>query len=121
MIGRCALGLLAWLLGCSSPAPASFTIVDQHETAALLSAWGSSASDVWVVGGRPDLAAGPTVLHFNGTAWQRIDIGHIVIRGRQRFLFADGGDPGLHRFPVGRLQGVEFRMLAAHVKLPIRQ
>lgn len=90
MTGRCALALLAWLLGCSSPAPASFTIVDQHETAALLSAWGSSASDVWVVGGRPDLAASPTVLHFDGTAWQRIDIGQPGID--LWWVFGVGGD-----------------------------
>jgi len=40
---------------------------------ALLSIWGSSASDVWIVGA--DDGAGPVVLHFDGSAWSRIDTG----------------------------------------------
>ncbi len=35
---------------------------------ALMSVWGSSPSDVFVVGGQPDPLAG-TILHFDGTQW----------------------------------------------------
>ena len=82
--------LLVCLVGCSGPASASFTLVDPHEPASLLSAWGTSASDVWVVGGRPDLTAGPTVLHFDGDAWHRVDTGQPGID--LWWVFGVGGD-----------------------------
>jgi hypothetical protein len=35
--------------------------------------WGERSDDVWVVGGRPSLTSGPTILHYDGTAWSRVD------------------------------------------------
>jgi hypothetical protein len=45
------------------------------QPAALLSVWGTSTSDVWVAGGRSDLMGGPTILHLDGTTWNRVDSG----------------------------------------------
>ena len=85
------LAVLVGLVGCATdPTPPSFTLVHQNETAALLSTWGQSASDVWVVGGRPDLASGPTVLHFDGTSWTRVDTGQPGID--LWWVFGVGGD-----------------------------
>jgi len=41
--------------------------------AALLSIWGTSASDIWAVGA--DDGTGPVLIHFDGTNWNRIDTG----------------------------------------------
>ena len=56
---------------------AAFEKVLEQQPSALLAIWGSSASDVWVVGGRPagEAAGGPTVLHYDGTAWETMDTG----------------------------------------------
>jgi hypothetical protein len=43
--------------------------------AALLSVWGSSASDVWIVGADTRDGTGPLVLHNDGEAWERIATG----------------------------------------------
>ncbi len=40
---------------------------------AILSVWGDSASNVWAVGA--DDGDGPLVLHYDGTAWERVDTG----------------------------------------------
>jgi hypothetical protein len=53
---------------------ASWKLLDHDEPAALLSIWGADTNDVWAVGGRADLAGGPTVLHYDGS-WARIDTG----------------------------------------------
>ncbi len=54
----------------------SLTVLGEGEdlpAAALLSIWGSSASDVWMVGA--DDGSGPVLLHFDGSAWSRVDTG----------------------------------------------
>ena len=40
---------------------------------AILSVWGDSASNVWAVGA--DDGEGPLVLHYDGTAWERVATG----------------------------------------------
>lgn len=40
---------------------------------ALLSIWGTDSSNVWAVGS--DDGSGPAVLHYDGTAWSRVDTG----------------------------------------------
>jgi hypothetical protein len=58
------------------PAGSDFTLLgdaDSLPAAALLSIWGSSSSDVWIVGA--DDGTGPVVLHSDGTAWSRVDTG----------------------------------------------
>jgi hypothetical protein len=42
---------------------------------ALLSVWGTSARDVWTVGGDARDGTGPLVLHYDGEAWHRVPTG----------------------------------------------
>ena len=70
--------LAALLLGCSSesePGPdhGSWQIVHQELDEALISVWGTSASDVYAVGS--DAGQGPIVLHFDGAEWERLTTG----------------------------------------------
>jgi len=66
--------LLASLAGCPDdedpppPAPA-WQLVGEAQPEAFLSVSGTSATDVWAVGG--DGSAGPVVQHFDGTTWER--------------------------------------------------
>ncbi|HEY4178825.1 MAG TPA: hypothetical protein VGM90_18390 [Kofleriaceae bacterium] len=69
----------------------SFTLVGKDQPSALLSAWGASPSDMWVVGGAPDAASGPTVLRLDGDAWTHLDTGQTGIDLWWVFGFA-GGD-----------------------------
>ena len=48
-------------------------VVGEGLSAALYSAWGTSASDVYMVGA--DDGSGPLVLHYDGSAWTRLDTG----------------------------------------------
>lgn len=57
----------------------------------MLSVWGTSAQDVWIVGGRSEVAGAPTVLHYDGDAWRRVDSGQTGIDLWWVFGFA-GGD-----------------------------
>lgn len=49
-------------------AAASWRVIHQDLRPALMSVWGSSASDVYAVGGDPD-DTGPAVLHWDGSRW----------------------------------------------------
>jgi hypothetical protein len=53
----------------SSPQPFA-EVFDDSLPAGLLSVWGTSARDVWTVGGDP--GDGPLVLHFDGSQWRRL-------------------------------------------------
>jgi hypothetical protein len=53
----------------------TWEVVGQDQTAALLSVWGTGADDVWAVGGDPGDDQGPLVLHYDGSAWTRLDSG----------------------------------------------
>jgi hypothetical protein len=64
---------------------------------ALLSIWGTSPSNVYAVGG--DRGTGPSVIHYDGTAWTKLETGQ---RGNLWWVhgFADGpvfmgGDGGM--------------------------
>ncbi len=50
---------------------ALFVAVGDGLSAALVSVWGSSATDVWVGGARD--VAGALVYHYDGTSWTRLD------------------------------------------------
>jgi len=50
-------------------------VVTEGRPAALLAAWGSSATDVWVVGGDPRDNTGPIALHYDGATWTKLDTG----------------------------------------------
>ena len=72
-----SFGSAALLCACggtqevSSPA---WQIVEPHLDSALLSVWGTSASDVWAAGSDARDGQGPLVLHFDGASWQRLPI-----------------------------------------------
>ncbi len=59
------------LLGC--PEPREWQVATSGLDEALMSITGTSETDVWAVGG--DVGAGPLVLHFDGTAWTKMDPG----------------------------------------------
>lgn len=63
------------LAGCPSPSEPENTWETPHKglPAALLSVWGTAADDVWVVGA--DDGSGPTVMHWNGGTWDKLDTG----------------------------------------------
>lgn len=50
-------------------------VIGQDQPAALLSVWGTATDDVWAVGGDPGDDTGPLVLHYDGSAWTRLDSG----------------------------------------------
>jgi hypothetical protein len=58
--------------GADEPA---WAVVAEGQPAALLSVWGSSATDVWVVGGDPRTGTGPIVQHYDGATWTKLDTG----------------------------------------------
>jgi hypothetical protein len=61
--------------GGPGPGGPEWNLLGENQRASLLSVWGSSASDVWVVGGdnRDDL--GPLVFHLDGEEWSAVDAG----------------------------------------------
>jgi hypothetical protein len=93
MRGRLAvLGLLFAAAACGETARStSWQRVAAGERGALLSIWGTDRTDIWVVGGRGELAGKPTVLHFDGAAWSRVDAGVTGVDLWWVFGF-DGGD-----------------------------
>jgi hypothetical protein len=76
-----ALALTTLLIGsCDGdptepPDAVTWQVIHQELDAALLSVWGTSASDVWAVGGDSGNGEGPLVLHYDGTEWQRMQTG----------------------------------------------
>lgn len=56
---------------------ASWQVVLQKLDGALLSVWGSSATDVYAVGGpHGNTGFNALVMHFDGTSWRRLDAGN---------------------------------------------
>lgn len=89
--------LLCAAIGCdNSPnkpdaADSQWTLVHEALPQALMSVWGSSASDVWAVGADvPDDTEGPLVLHWDGTAWSRLATG---TTGDLWWVFGFAGGP----------------------------
>lgn len=67
------LALLLWA-ACDSSEP-RWQIVDRGLPSGLLSVWGTSERDVYVVGSDAGDGLGPAVLHFDGAAWSRLPTG----------------------------------------------
>lgn len=61
--------------GGDSGSSASWATVADGQSAALLSVWAGSDSDVWVVGGNPADNSGPLVFHYDGTGWTKLSTG----------------------------------------------
>jgi len=69
----------------------SWSLVHEQLDGALLSVWGTSASDVWTVGGDARDGTGPLVLHYDGAAWERIETGQT--EGDLWWVFGFDGGP----------------------------
>lgn len=78
------------LAACSDPPSESWQAVLSDQPAALLSVWPAGPRDVYVVGGDARDGSGPTALHYDGTAWQRIATGVTNNDLWWTFGFADG-------------------------------
>ncbi|MBL8945639.1 MAG: hypothetical protein JNK45_20920 [Myxococcales bacterium] len=95
--------LVAFAVGCDSGEETTgdaWQRVHAELPGALLSVWGTSATDVWTVGADARNGAGPQVLHFDGEAWTRHDTGLTQGDLWWVFGFADGpiymgGDGGV--------------------------
>jgi len=74
-IGLVVAALLAGGCGDDDAPAAEWQIVHEGLPGALLSVWGTSATDVWAVGGDARDGTGPTVLHYDGSAWERVETG----------------------------------------------
>lgn len=83
----CASILLAGALASCSPtspdnpdaspvdAGPSWKVVVEHLDSTLLSIWGTSATDVWAVGGPRGNGFDTLVLHFDGAVWHQLEPG----------------------------------------------
>ena len=85
--------------GAGGMAP-TWTLVHDKLPGALLSVWGTSESDVWTVGGDARDGTGPLVLHYDGTAWSRVETG--LTAGDLRAAFAQL-NPGIPASSIGLL------------------
>ncbi len=82
-----------FFFGCPTPAPPAgpeWSVVFRDLSGALVSVWGSSATDVWAVGGDPGDGSGPMVLHFDGAGWTRYRTG---TTGDLWWVFGFAGGP----------------------------
>jgi hypothetical protein len=85
-----ALGLCA-CHGDDTPQPSAgpaWTVAGENLDSALISVWGSAADDVWAVGA--DTGSGPLVLHYDGSAFERLDTG---TTGDLWWVFGFAGGP----------------------------
>lgn len=84
---------LAPALACTGEPPAeeSWQIVHQDLPGALLSVWGTSATDVWAVGGDARDGTGPTVIRFDGERWVKAPTGQT--QGNLWWVFGFEGGP----------------------------
>jgi len=78
------------LAGCPGDDGDSRTwqVVGSEMPAALVSVWGTSASDGYPVGG--DTGSGPAVLHYDGSTWRMLQTGQ---RGNLWWVYGFAGGP----------------------------
>jgi hypothetical protein len=91
MLSRWVLPLVFVVACGGSEQRPSWQTLSSGEAGSLLAVWGTSAQDVWVVGGRGELMGSPTILHFDGKTWSRVDSGQRGLDLWWVFGFA-GGD-----------------------------
>lgn len=78
------------LVACNSSESPAWQVVARHMSTAVVSVWGTSASDVFLVGGDTGDGHGPLVRHFDGASWTRLDTGQI---GNLWWVFGFSGGP----------------------------
>jgi hypothetical protein len=66
------------LVACGGSRGPTWQLLDESRPA-MLSVWGTSAVDVWVTGGRSELAGPPVLAHYDGETWESVDVGLIGI------------------------------------------
>jgi hypothetical protein len=84
--------ILAMLIvsSCGDDGPeAEWQLLGEERPSSLLAVWASGLDDVWVVGGREGLGMGPSVFHYDGSAWQKHDTGEVNVDLWQVFGFAN--------------------------------
>ncbi len=69
---------------------ARWQLLGSQRPSSLLAVWSSGPDDVWVVGGREGMGVGPTVFHYDGAAWTKLDTGEVNVDLWQVFGFRDG-------------------------------
>lgn len=86
-----SLSILAGCGGDDGPTPseAKWQLLGERRPSSLLAVWAGSVDNVWVVGGREGLGNGPTVLHYDGTAWTKLDTGLVNVDLWSVFGFSD--------------------------------
>ncbi|PRQ07882.1 hypothetical protein [Enhygromyxa salina] len=104
--------LASCLVACPTepePKQDGWELVHRDLPGALLSVWGTSSTDVWAVGGDSLDGLGPTILHFDGEAWTRMESG--LSQGNLWWVFGFedgpvfmGGEGGV----ILRYEGGEF-------------
>lgn len=106
-----AVALLA-ACGSSGQPEEDWQVVGRHLPSALISVWGTSATDVFAVGGDAGDGHGPMVEHFDGAAWTRLETGQI---GNLWWVFGFAGGPvfmGGDGGMILRYQGGAFTRMA---------
>lgn len=96
---RLTIGVaLAFVLGCDSPMPSDggpdpvqWEVVTDEEPGALLSVWGTSSTDLWVVGADARDGSGPIVLHIVDGVSERVPTG--LTEGDLWWVFGFGDGP----------------------------
>lgn len=90
---------LGTLAGCGGgddgdddvPPDGTWQLLASGRPSSLLATWTSGLDNVWVVGGREGTGGSPTVFHYDGAAWTKLDSGQPNVDLWQVFGFA-GGD-----------------------------
>lgn len=82
--------IIFFVAACGSSSDRSWHVVARDLPSALLSVWGTSATDVYAVGGDVGDGGGPLVLHYDGTSWERLATGQA---GTLWWVFGIPGGP----------------------------
>jgi hypothetical protein len=97
--------------GGSDDTESEWQTVQSGLPAALTSIWGTSATDVWAVGGDPE-GTGNTVMHFDGGAWSSMTTGFggdlwWVFGFQDGPVFMTGADGLILRYQDGEFERME--------------
>ncbi len=87
------IAVLLFIASCGDDGPgeeARWQLLGEKRPSSLLAVWASSVQDVWVVGGREGAGGAPSVFHYDGAAWSKLDSGQVSVDLWQVFGFPDG-------------------------------